>query len=334
MTNATNSTSTVRVAVTQAEPCWFDLEGTVQKTIKLIAEATENGAQLVAFPECWIPGYPLWIWKFPVRPDLLLKYQKNSLRVDSAEMKSIQDAAKKHNIVVVLGYSERSGNSLYMGQAVILSTGELSVTRRKLKPTHMERTVFGDASGGDQTLHNVAETSVGRVSGLLCWEHLQPLLKYNTISQGPQIHVAAWPPLSTPEDPKELYSMSKEGCQAISQVFAMESQSFVLHTGAVISDAGVTLNETAGALILSKPSGGSSIVFAPDGKPLTTELKGTEEGIVYCDLELDTILISKGFVDSVGHYSRPDILSLNVDVRPKKHVTQRKPEVVEVEGVE
>lgn len=107
--------------------------------------------------------------KYPIRPDLNVRYIKNSLKVDSPEMVSICDAAKKHKIVVVIGYSERSGDSIYMGQSIISSSGELLLSRRKIKPTHMERTVFGEASGGDQTLRNTADTPVGRVSGLVCW---------------------------------------------------------------------------------------------------------------------------------------------------------------------
>lgn len=103
----------------------------------------------------------------------------------------------------------------------------------------------------------------------------------------------------------------------------MESQAFVLHTGAVISQSGVDLNETAGAPMMCRPSGGSSIVFAPDGKPLTTELPGDQEGIIYCDLPFDLILVSKALVDPIGHYSRPDILSLNVNMGTRNFVNYR-----------
>lgn len=111
--------------------------------------------------------------KYPVRPDLYARYHKNSLRVDSPEMRAILDAAKEAKIVVVLGYSERGAEgeseSLYMGQSIISAEGELMLARRKMKPTHMERTVFGDASGGDKTVRNVVQTPLGKVGGLVCW---------------------------------------------------------------------------------------------------------------------------------------------------------------------
>ncbi|OJJ56745.1 hypothetical protein ASPSYDRAFT_1182467 [Aspergillus sydowii CBS 593.65] len=312
--------TTVRVALTQHEPCWFDLQGTVDKTVKLINEAATNGARLICFPECWVPGYPVWVWKYPSRPDLFVKYFRNSLAKDSPEMDRIRAAAKENNIVVVLAYSERADDSLYMSQSVIDATGEVLLSRRKIKPTHMERTIFGDAAGGDDTLFNVAETAVGRVSTLVCWEHLQPLLKYHTLSQRPQIHVGGWPPLGPEDTPGATASILKDGARALTRVFAMESQAFGLHTSTVISTAGVEVNEAQGARLMSTPGGGASIVYGPDGKALTEDLPETEEGMVYCDLNMDTCVVAKSFIDCIGQYSRPDILSLSVDQRPRRHV--------------
>lgn len=126
-------------------------------------------------------------------------------------MAKICSAAKSANIAVVLGFSENEHNSLYLAQCVISASGEIVMKRRKLKPSHMERTVFGDANG--PSLNNVVELDgVGKVGALSCWEHMQPLLKYHTISLREEIHVSAWPPLITfdPEG-QGLYGMSAEG---------------------------------------------------------------------------------------------------------------------------
>lgn len=139
------------------------------------------------------------------------RYIKNSLSYGSPEMQKICGAAKKHKIAVVLGLSENDGDSLYIAQCTISSAGEIINKRRKLKPTHMERTVFGDANA--KSLFNVVDVEgVGKVGALSCFEHMQPLLKYHTISQREQIHVAAWPPIH-PFDPKgeSLFSMTAEG---------------------------------------------------------------------------------------------------------------------------
>lgn len=216
------SSDHIRVAISQQEPVWLDLQGAVDKTCKIIAEAASGGAKLVVFPECWIPGYPCWIWcalclsKTTVRQltvrrvrsldmNMTAKYMKNALKVDSPEMQKICACAEQNNIAVALGFAENKNNSLYMAQAIISPDGELKVARRKLKPSHLERIMFGDAGGS--SLHNVAEMDLSdikdnsqrmkaKVGALNCWEHTQPLLKYHTHLQGENIHLAAWPPLA------------------------------------------------------------------------------------------------------------------------------------------
>lgn len=126
-------------------------------------------------------------------------------------MRQIQDCAAENSISVCLGFSENDNNSLYIAQALISPEGEMLLCRRKMKPTHMERTVFGDASG--DSLLNVKEVSggLGRVGCLNCWEHIQPLLKFHTLSQNEEIHVAAWPPVMPHDGADSFWSMSREG---------------------------------------------------------------------------------------------------------------------------
>ncbi|GKZ28467.1 hypothetical protein AbraIFM66950_007135 [Aspergillus brasiliensis] len=314
-----SASTKVRVAVTQQEPVWLDLHATVEKTCRLIAEAAGNGAQLITFPECWIPGYPAWIWCRPVDMGLFTTYLKNSLSYDSEHMRRICNAAAQHKITVVLGFSERDGNSLYIGQCTIDSTGKLVMRRRKMKPTHMERTVFGDSSG--RSLLNVVDLPIGKVGALACWEHIQPLLKYHTMIQGEEIHVSAWPVLHPHMGGESLWGMSQEGGMGASQVYALESASFVLLTTAVLGPSCVE------KMNLSPPwdalGGGASAVIAPDGRRLTEPLPANEEGIIYADLDMDAILSCRHFVDACGHYSRPDLLWLGVDTREK---TQHRPE--------
>ncbi|KAF2168009.1 hypothetical protein M409DRAFT_65570 [Zasmidium cellare ATCC 36951] len=311
---------TVRVAVTQHEPVWLDLEKTVAKTIAIIGEAAQAGAKLVAFPECWIPGYPAWIWSRPVDFDLGVKYVQNCLKVDSHEMKRIQAAAAEGQISVALGFSERDGESVYIAQALIDENGELKMTRRKMKPTHMERTIFGDASG--QCLAPVVDVpEVGRVGSLSCWEHMQPLLKYYTFAQSEQIHVGAWPPLDGfIQGSPGFYSMSTEGCRNLSQSYAMESQSFVLHTTTVITEAATKQMGTAGAPIMGQSNVGSSAVIGPDGRILS-DPNNPNEKLIIADLDLSQVTKAKTFADAIGHYSRPDLFWLGCD--PEKKLVVR-----------
>lgn len=271
-----------------------------------------------------------------------MKYVENSIAIDSPEFKKIQDVAAEHSIAVALGFSERSGDSVYIAQALIDEHGKLLMKRRKMKPTHMERTIFGDASG--DCLASVAPVSSDdgptvNVGSLSCWEHLQPLLKYYTFSQGEQVHVAAWPPLDAcPDQSPGLYSMGDVGCRTLSQTYAMESQSFVLHCVSNLTEAGTEILGTKGFPIMGSHSIGSSCVIGPDGRLLTPE-KHENETLLIADLDLGQVVKSKTFVDSSGHCkfilgsihcdtnvmvdSRPDLLWLGVDptikavVRPK-----------------
>ncbi|THX29303.1 carbon-nitrogen hydrolase [Aureobasidium pullulans] len=308
--------STVRVAVTQHEPEWLDLQKSVEKTCKIIEEAAAGGAELVTFAEAFIPGYPAWIWTRPLDPMLSTQYIQNSLAVDSDEMRKIQDCAARNKIVVSLGFSENDNNSVYIAQALIDSDGAMLMNRRKLKATHMERTIFGDASG--DSLLNVSKTSIGRKVGTLaCWEHAQPLLKFNTISQKEEIHCAAWPPIVPHQGGPDLWSLSKEGCQSLSQVYAIESQTFVLHATTVITEKGIETMSTEAGLLMNSPGGGASAIFGPDGRLLTAPLDSATEGLIFADLDFTAAIFAKSFLDICGHYSRPDLLWLGRDTKKK-----------------
>ncbi|CZS96863.1 related to aliphatic nitrilase [Rhynchosporium agropyri] len=288
-----NPSQYVRVAVTQAEPEWLDLEATVIKTCEIIKEAAQNDARLVTFPECWIPGGR------SVDFDMTTLYQKNSLHINSSEMQRIRDCAAQNKIAVALGFAENVHHTL-----------------RKLKATHMELTIFGDASG--DCLRNVVDVpGIGNVGMLACWEHAQPLLKFHTYQQKEEVHVAAWPPLFYHVEGPGLWSMTREGTRNLSATYAIESQSFVLHTTAVISQKGIDKMGTGSGVVMNTPGGGSSAIFGPDGRQLSKDIPETDEGMVYADLDFDAILRAKSFLDTTGHYSRPDLLWISVDDREK-----------------
>lgn len=267
-----------------------------------------------------------------------VKYVQNSLRIESSEMKSICNAAGEHQISVCLGFSERDGESVYISQVLIDETGEIRMKRRKMKPTHMERTIFGDASG-DCLSSVIPISNVGRVGALSCWEHIQPLLKYHTFSQGEQIHCAGWPPLDPFVDQSPgFFSMTTEGCRTQAQMYAIESQTFVLHCTSVISEAGLQAMGTTGSPLMGTPSNGSSAIIAPDGRILS-QTDTPSEQLIIADLDMSLITKAKTFADASGHCksilmilsfgvllmghvadSRPDLLWLGADPKVKKLV--------------
>lgn len=171
------------------------------------------------------------------------KYMANSLVRDSPEMRRIQQAAKAASMVVVLGYSEREGASLYMGQSFISQTGEIVHHRRKIKPTHVERTLWGE--GQAESLKTVIDTPFGKVGGLNCWEHLQPLLRYYEYAQGVQIHIASWPAEFCMPDPAVLawqYHETGEASYRASQFMAIEGQTFVIVASQILTEENLELN--------------------------------------------------------------------------------------------
>ncbi|GAA6210226.1 carbon-nitrogen hydrolase family protein [Cognatishimia sp. WU-CL00825] len=298
----------VKVAVVQAAPVWIDLQGGVEKTVKLIDEAGAQGVQLINFPETWLPGYPWQIWMGP--PAFAIKYfgryVKNSIVAGSDEEKALCAAARRNNIHVVVGVSERVGGSLYMAQWHIGPDGKMLSRRKKLKPTHVERSVFGEGDGSDMIVN---DTEIGKIGALCCWEHFQPLSKYSLFAQGEQIHCAAWPAFSLYD--KLTHGFSAEVNTNANQTYAMEGQCFVLQSCAMISqeiyDELVTSEQLQ---MFMDVGGGYSRIFGPDGATNGENLAPTEEGLVIADIDMNKIIMAKVAADPAGHYSRPDVFAL------------------------
>ena len=296
-----------KVAVVQAAPVFMNLDATIEKGIALIEQAAKNGARLITFPECWVPGYPWWAWLSAPAHNVkyFASYHDNCLVRDSAAFERLCRAAKANQIFVSMGASERDHGSLYMAQFLIDDSGELLKGRRKLKPTFVERTVFGEGDGSDL---EVTETKLGRIGQLNCWEHLQPLTKYALFSLHEQVHIGAWPSFSCYP---QAFSLGSELNSAVSQVYAAEGQCFVLASCAVISPEMVEqLCETPEHHELMASGGGHSRIYGPDGSALADPISEHEEGILYADINLEAIAIAKCFADPIGHYARSDVTQL------------------------
>jgi len=301
----------VRVAIVQAEPVYLDLGASVERVVELTAEAAALGAQLVVFGETWLPGYPAWLdecpgaalWDHAPTKDVFLRLRRASLVVPSPESELLADAARRHEVTLVVGANERvdagPGNgTLYNSILVFGPDGSLLNRHRKLVPTYTERLVWGQGDGAGL---RTVETPVGRLGALVCWEHWMPLARHALHVAGEQIHVALWPTV------KEMH-------QVASRHYAFEGRCFVLAAGTLMRARDLPA-ELAEPAQLEDPDrfvlrGGSAIV-GPDGS-WVTEPVFDEETIVVADLELDAIDRERLTLDVTGHYSRPDVFDFGL----------------------
>ncbi|MGY3234137.1 MULTISPECIES: nitrilase [unclassified Bradyrhizobium] len=310
-----------KVAVVQAAPVFMDAPAAVAKAIGFIKEAGAAGAKLLAFPEVWIPGYPWWLWLGTPAwgMQFVPRYHANSLRADGPEILDLCAAAAEAKINVVMGFSEIDGGTLYLSQVLISDAGKIIFKRRKLKPTHVERTLFGEGDGSD---FRVVESSVGRLGALCCAEHIQPLSKYAMYAMNEQVHVASWPSFTLYRG--KAYALGHEVNLAASQIYALEGGCFVLHASAITGqdmfDMLCDTPERADLLNAegAKPGGGYSMIFGPDGQPMCEHLPQDKEGILYADVDLSMIAIAKAAYDPTGHYARGDVVRLMVNRSPRR----------------
>lgn len=310
-----------KVAVVQAAPVWLDLDASVDKSIALIEEAAAAGARLIAFPEVFIPGYPWHIWMdspaWCIGRGFTQRYFDNSLSYDSPQAERIAAAVARAGLTAVLGLSERDGGTLYIAQWLIGPGGETIARRRKLRPTHAERTVYGEGDGSDLAVHDVA--GLGRVGALCCWEHLQPLSKYAMYAQNEQVHVASWPSFSL-YDPFAP-ALGAEVNNAASRVYAVEGSCFVLAPCATVSAAMIEeLCDRPDKHALLHAGGGYAAIYGPDGSAVAPQLAPDQEGLLIAEIDLAAIGVAKNAADPAGHYSRPDVTRLLFNKTPARRV--------------
>ncbi|KAL4959218.1 carbon-nitrogen hydrolase [Aspergillus stella-maris] len=255
-----------KAAICQAKPCWFDKTVAIAKLIRLIKEVKQNGALLIAFSKVWVPGYPNFLWSGNYKENIPLIY-------------------------VGFGFSERVNASLYLAQVLIGPDGNILLHCCKTKPTHVKRTLFGDSTG--DLLIMVVNMPLGKIGMLNCWEHLQPLLKYHTYTQGEQVYIAAWPFNGEYNSRLEPYLVCREANElTASRAYALEGGVYCLVMNQPLSVEGAKLN-SEGQAGASKGSfmlgggGGSAVVFGPDGRQLTKPIDPHFNGLIYCAIDLD-----------------------------------------------
>jgi aliphatic nitrilase len=321
----TTTRKTVRAAAVQIAPDLTSAGGTLARVLEAIAEAAANGAEMVVFPETFVPYYPYFSFvrpPFAAGAEHLLLYER-AVAVPGPVTDAVAAAARGHGVVVVLGVNERDHGSLYNTQLVFDADGALVLKRRKITPTYHERMIWGQ---GDASGLKVVETAVGRVGALACWEHYNPLARYALMAQHEQIHCAQFPG-------SMVGQVFADQMEVTIRHHALESGCFVINATGWLTEEQIATITTDPAQQKALRGGCCTTIVSPEGVLLAEPLR-SGEGIVIADLDMALITKRKRMMDSVGHYARPELLNLVIDDRAKPALRSAHPLPGDAEPVE
>ncbi|MBA4154343.1 carbon-nitrogen hydrolase family protein [Flavobacterium sp.] len=309
-----------KAAAVQTSPVFLNVEKTIEKAISFIKEANSNGAQLIAFPEVFVAGYPYWNWIMtPVQGSKWYEQlYKNSVAVTDESMKPLFKAAKDFNMHIVIGINERgdSYGEIYNTNLIIDNKGILIGKHRKLVPTWAEKLTW---SSGDGSSLKVYKTGIGPIGTLACGENTNTLARFTLLSQGELIHIANY--ISLPVAPPD-YNMA-EAIKIRAAAHSFEGKLFTVVSCSTISKEIMDVLKPDVPNIeelLTRKSSAFSGIIGPNGAVVGEPLID-DEGIVYADIDLEKCIQPKQMHDILGHYNRFDIFDLRVNTAPTRKIT-------------
>jgi aliphatic nitrilase len=316
-----------KVAAAHVAPIFLDTDRSVEKSCSVIEEAADHGARLVAFPEAFLPGFPVWAaLAAPIRThELFKRLAASAVANDGPELAHVRRAARRHGVFVSVGFTEGTKTSvgcLWNANALIGADGALLNHHRKLVPTWYEKLIWADGDAGGL---RVCDTELGRVGMLICGENTNPLARFALMAEGEQVHISSYPPAwpTRPPDGPGNYDLA-QAIRIRAGAHAFEAKAFNVVAASCIDQ---TLRQAIGEAlgpeplrILEQSPSGISVVFGPTGAPLGEALS-RDEGILYADIDLAQCVEPKQFHDLVGSYNRFDIFRLSVDRSPRRPAT-------------
>lgn len=307
-----------KAAAIHAAPVFLDRIATTEKAVALIREAARAGAELIAFPETYLPAFPVWaaLWAPIDNHDWFMRMAEHSVLVDGPEVARIRAEARALGVIVSIGISERSPVSagcLWNANLLIDEDGDILVHHRKLVPTFYEKLIWASGDGAGLL---VADTRIGRIGGLICGENTNPLARYALMAQGEQVHVSSWPPIWPTRRPAAGGNFDNVAANRIrASAHCFEAKAFGIVTAGYMDAAMrdiLIARDPEIAEVIDRTPRAASFFIDPTGEVMGEALQD-EEGIVYAELDLAQCVEPKQFHDVVGYYNRFDVFDLAVN---------------------
>lgn len=308
--NAPALKTVIKLAAVQAAPVFQNKSATTEKVCSLILEAGVNGADVIGFPEGFIPGHPGWVEVLPLSPEpapsLFLEQFKQAVEVPGPEVDAIGAACKEANIFAVVGINERRPNttgSLYNTQLFFGRDGVLLHKHQKYVPTVGERVVHAPGDTGSKAS---VTTDFGTLSGLICGENGNPLAQYSLSLDYPVVHVASWPSHFCPG------SDVQGAVQAASCGLANSLMCYVINSVAVVGDDVLEKYGTDDAIrdfLREEQKKRRTTIVAPGSVTIAGPFDEAQEGILYAEVSTDSLIKGKYGIDYAGHYNRPELFA-------------------------
>jgi aliphatic nitrilase len=311
-------TSRVKLAAVHAAPVFLDRAATTAKAISMVREAARAGAGLVAFPETYIPAFPIWaaLWAPIDNHDLFERMVDQSVAPSGPEIAALRREARSLGVTISMGISESSLHSvglIWNSNLLIGPDGEVLNHHRKLVPTFYEKLIW---AAGDGAGLRVVETPVGRVGNLICGENTNPLARYALMAQSEQIHISSWPPIWPTRRPSGGGNFNNVVANRIrASAHSFEAKAFGIVTAGFLDVAMRELliaRDKSIADVIDGTQRAASFFVDPTGEVFGDMLQD-QEGIAYAECDLRRCIEPKQFHDVVGYYNRFDVFDLRIN---------------------